>query len=83
MKQRKFWVTLLAGLFVFIAYMGWMPDANAFTEDQKLVLQSWRLVNQSYLDDTFNHQNWWLIRQRSLKNRFVVEKKPTPPLREC
>lgn len=70
MKQRKFWVTLLAGLFVFIAYLGWMPDANAFTEDQKLVLQSWRLVNQSYLDDTFNHQNWWLIRQRSLKKPF-------------
>ena len=70
MKQRKFWVTLLAGLLVFIAYLGWMPDANAFTEDQKLVLQSWRLVNQSYLDDTFNHQNWWLIRQRSLKKPF-------------
>ena len=70
MKQRKFWVTLLTGLLLFIAYFGWMPDANAFTEEQKLVLQSWRLVNQSYLDDTFNDQNWWLIRQRSLKKPF-------------
>ncbi len=70
MKQRKFWVTLLTSLLLFIAYFGGMPDANAFTEDQKLVLQSWRLVNQSYLDDTFNDQNWWLIRQRSLEKPF-------------
>lgn len=70
MKQRKFWVTLLTSLLLFISYFGGMPDANAFTEDQKLVLQSWRLVNQSYLDDTFNDQNWWLIRQRLLKKPF-------------
>ena len=24
-------------------------------------LQSWRLVNQSYLDETFNEQNWWQL----------------------
>jgi carboxyl-terminal processing protease len=47
--------------------LGWTPDALAFTEEQKLVLQSWRLVNQSYLDDTFNHQNWWNLRQQYIK----------------
>ncbi|MFM7580645.1 MAG: carboxyl-terminal protease, partial [Microcystaceae cyanobacterium] len=58
MKTRKFWLTVLTSLVILITYLGWTPDALAFTEEQKLVLQSWRLVNQSYLDDTFNHQNW-------------------------
>ncbi|MEB3310785.1 MAG: S41 family peptidase [Snowella sp.] len=70
MKQRKFWLTLLTGLFFLLSSWGWMPDANAFTEEQKLVLQAWRLVNQSYIDDTFNHQNWWLIRQQTIKKPF-------------
>ena len=67
MKTRKFWLTVLTSLVILITYLGWTPDALAFTEEQKLVLQSWRLVNQSYLDDTFNHQNWWDLRQEYIK----------------
>lgn len=48
-----------------------MPSAAAFTEEQKLLLQSWRLVNQSYLDETFNHQNWWQVREKFLKRRLL------------
>jgi carboxyl-terminal processing protease len=48
-----------------------MPSAAAFTEEQKLILQSWRLVNQSYIDETFNHQNWWQVRQKYLKKPLV------------
>jgi len=44
-----------------------IPTARGFTEEQTLVLQSWRIVNQAYVDDTFNHQNWWLTRQKFLK----------------
>lgn len=43
------------------------PVAQAFTEEQKLLLQSWRIVNQSYLDETFNHQNWWKLREKFVK----------------
>lgn len=64
MKYRRFWVTLLIGFVLMTTFLGWTPEALAFTEEQKLVLQSWRLVNQSYLDDTFNHQNWWNLRQQ-------------------
>lgn len=67
MKTRKFWLTVLTSLVILITYLGWTPDALAFTEEQKLVLQSWRLVNQSYLDETFNHQNWWDLRQDYIK----------------
>jgi carboxyl-terminal processing protease len=41
--------------------------AFALTEEQNLVAEVWRIVNRAYLDDTFNHQNWWFTRQRVLK----------------
>lgn len=50
-----------------ITYVGNTPTALAFTEEKKLLLQSWRLVNQSYLDETFNHQNWWQLREKYVK----------------
>lgn len=60
----------LGVVFLFslaVAFSWWTPTALAFTDEQKLVLHSWRIVNQSYVDETFNHQNWWLIRQKFLK----------------
>lgn len=44
--------------------------AYAFTEEQKLLSEVWRLVDRSYVDGSFNHQNWWLVRQRALKQRL-------------
>lgn len=41
--------------------------AIALTDEQKLVAEVWRIVNRAYLDETFNHQNWWFVRQRVLK----------------
>ncbi len=67
MRKRAFWVTLLLIFTCIISFIGGMPSAAAFTIEQKLLLQSWRLVNQSYIDNTFNHQNWWFIRQQYLK----------------
>ncbi|MEM8612173.1 MAG: carboxyl-terminal protease, partial [Cyanobacteria bacterium P01_H01_bin.105] len=42
--------------------------AFAFTEQQKLVMEVWRIVNRAYLDNTFNHQNWWFVREKALKH---------------
>lgn len=44
-----------------------MPTATAFTEEQRLVSEVWRIVDRAYLDDTFNHQNWWQVRQQTLR----------------
>lgn len=41
--------------------------AFAFSEQQKLVMEVWRIVNRAYVDETFNHQNWWFIREKALK----------------
>ena len=67
MVKKVFWVTLLVFVWFSSSLLWYTPAAHAFTEEQKLLLQSWRIVNQSYLDDTFNHQNWWLLRQKFIK----------------
>ncbi len=47
--------------------LGRMPAAIAFTNQQQMVMEVWRIVNRSYVDETFNHQNWWFLRQKILK----------------
>lgn len=39
----------------------------ALTNEQNLVAEVWRIVNRAYVDETFNHQNWWFTRQRTLE----------------
>ncbi len=41
--------------------------AVALTTEQKLVSEVWRIVNRTYLDETFNHQNWAAVRQKVLE----------------
>lgn len=41
--------------------------ALALTHEQNLVAEVWRIVNRAYVDETFNHQNWWFTRQRTLE----------------
>ncbi len=49
--------------------MGGIASGPAFalSDEQNLVAEVWRIVNRAYLDETFNHQNWWFTRQRVLK----------------
>ncbi|WP_036479806.1 carboxyl-terminal processing protease CtpA [Myxosarcina sp. GI1] len=67
MVKKAFWVTLLVCIWLSFSLIWFTPAAAAFTEEQKLLLQSWRIVNQAYIDATFNHQNWWLMRQEFVK----------------
>jgi carboxyl-terminal processing protease len=56
---------LLSILFLFSITS---TSAYAFSEEQRLVNDVWRLVDRAYVDDTFNHQNWWAVRQKVLRN---------------
>lgn len=62
---KKQIVTLL--LTIVLAFGYWVPSANALTDEQKLLSEVWRVVDRAYVDDSFNHQNWWLVRQKALK----------------
>lgn len=64
---KKVFSFALAVFFWIGSFCWYTPDAQAFTEEQKLLLQSWRIVNQSYLDETLNHQNWWKLRETFIK----------------
>lgn len=70
MPKKAVWIALLCTIALVGSFWCWTPSANAFTNEQKVILQAWRIVNQSYLDDTFNGQNWWFMRQKFLKRNF-------------
>lgn len=51
----------------FSRFPGTLSSALAFTNQQQMVMEVWRIVNRSYVDETFNHQNWWFMRQKVLR----------------
>ena len=70
MHKRAFWIgILLIGQIIFSSAW-WTAPASAFTEEQKIFSQAWRIVSQAYIDDTFNNQNWWALREKTLKQRL-------------
>ncbi len=82
MRERTFRGVLRAVIAVGLAIALWLgvgpahisgniPAALAFTNQQQMVMEVWRIVNRSYLDETFNHQNWWFVRQRVLRQQLT------------
>lgn len=77
MKKRVVRALVVAGLAIALCLM---PIANfslsrglfsaqalAFTNQQQMVMEVWQIVNRSYVDERFNHQNWWKVRQKALR----------------
>jgi carboxyl-terminal processing protease len=55
-------------LLTLVVVWGWAtPQAQALTDEQRLVNEVWRVVDRSYVDPSFNHQNWWAVREKALK----------------
>jgi carboxyl-terminal processing protease len=71
--KASFWFSWVLSLQVALFYLWGTPPAAAFTPEQQLVLQAWRTVNQAYYDESFNHQNWWLTRDKTMKQQFPNE----------
>ncbi len=70
MHKRAFWVGLLLIFQILVSSVWWTSPAFALTEEQKLFNQAWRIVSQAYIDDSFNHQNWWMLREKALQKRL-------------
>jgi carboxyl-terminal processing protease len=45
-------------------------DYGSFTPEQKVVAEAWRLVDNSFLDRTFNGQDWFQLRQKYVKQKY-------------
>ncbi|MBF2057950.1 MAG: PDZ domain-containing protein [Cyanobacterium sp. T60_A2020_053] len=71
-------------LIIYILSWGWLgvEGAYAFSEEEKLILQCWRLVNESYVDSTFNGQNWWNLRQKFLRQPLHNREETYTAIRE-
>jgi carboxyl-terminal processing protease len=67
MKNRIIRAALLLVLPIVLVWGCFSPAAIALTEEQRLFSEVWRIVDRAYVDDTFNHQNWWMVRQKALQ----------------
>ncbi len=67
MHRRVFQIAILLVLQWVMVLGSWAEPAMALTDEQKLLNEAWRIVNRSYVDDTFNHRNWRSIREQTIK----------------
>jgi len=69
--NQRVWRLGFSWLLAFcLVLTGFTQPVLALTSEQKLVADVWRIVNRSYVDHTFNHQNWAAVRQKALKYSF-------------
>lgn len=74
---------LAVGLLTILLALGLsQPPALALTDEQNLVAEVWRLVNRAYLDETFNRQNWWFVRDRFMKRDYESREATYDAIRE-
>ncbi|GAP99435.1 carboxyl-terminal processing protease CtpA [Leptolyngbya sp. NIES-2104] len=69
MGKRLIWLRSLTviGLSIAAALLLMAAPAKALTEEQKLINEVWRIIDRAYVDPTFNHRNWWALREKYLK----------------
>jgi len=69
---------LLLQLGFFLGAWGANPSpALALTEEQQLYNEAWRIVSRSYLDESFNNNNWWTVRQKTLRSNPLESRDET------
>lgn len=57
-------------------------DSQALTDGQKLVAEAWRIVDQSYVDRTFNNHDWFSIRMKAVKRQYGSVSDAYPAIRD-
>ncbi|MBW4540483.1 MAG: PDZ domain-containing protein [Myxacorys chilensis ATA2-1-KO14] len=68
MRKRSSWFrSLIIGILSVAIALGVVSPAYALTENQKLLNEAWRVIDRAYVDSTFNHSNWWAVREKYLK----------------
>lgn len=59
---------LAIGIFLSNTLGGPLPvlasSYKSLSDEQKVVAEAWRLVDNSFLDRTFHHQDWFALRQK-------------------
>lgn len=73
--RTKTVTTLSIGLFLFTFSLSTpLPssaaDYGSLSDEQKAVAEAWRLVDNSFIDRTFNGQDWFQLRQDFVKKKY-------------
>jgi len=76
-RHNRFWSRLVIIFLTITLQFLFIGTANAaitdYLQEQKFFTDVWQIVNHSYVDNTFNHQNWYKVRKkfngRTLKTR--------------
>lgn len=45
-------------------------DYGSFTPEQRFIAEAWRTVDNSFIDRTFNNQNWFQMRQDAINKKY-------------
>ena len=45
-------------------------DYNSYLPEQRFISEAWRKLDNAYIDRTFNHQNWFELRQDAMKKKY-------------
>ena len=73
-KQRRIWSWVVIGLVTIALQFFWIGGANAavtdYLQEQKFLTNVWQIVNRSYVDADFNHQNWYKVRRQFINRKF-------------
>jgi len=70
MQKRGFWFGLLLAIVAIASWFGDIAPAQALSPQRQLVAETWRIVNRAYVDETFNGENWWRLREKYLRRRM-------------
>ena len=85
-KQRRIWSWLVISLVAIAVQFFWMGGANAavtdYLQEQKFLTNVWQIVNRSYVDADFNHQNWYKVRRQFINRKFNSREDTYTAIRE-
>lgn len=85
-KQRRIWSWLVIALVAIALQFFWIGGANAaitdYLQEQKYLTNVWQIVNRSYVDDDFNHQNWYKVRRNFINRKFNSREDTYAAIRE-
>lgn len=54
---------------------------HALSDGQKLVAEAWRIVDQSFVDRTFNNHDWFAVRMKAVKKPYASVDDAYPAIR--
>ncbi|AFY71272.1 carboxyl-terminal protease [Thalassoporum mexicanum PCC 7367] len=73
-KPHRIWSLIVVLLLTIATQFLHVDSASAsitdWLEEQRFITSVWKIVNRSYVDDTFNHQDWYKVRKQYAGRKF-------------